>query len=89
APLAFFMGMPFPQGLNLLTKISPDQIPWAWGINGCASVVSSAAASIIAIHYGFSVVILLALLAYILAGVLFLNTNKALLSSISPLKNTH
>ena len=64
APLAFFMGMPFPQGLSSLSKINPQVIPWAWGINGCVSVFSTALATIIAVEMGFTWVMLLAALAY-------------------------
>ncbi|MEE8499093.1 MAG: hypothetical protein V3S27_00865, partial [Kiloniellales bacterium] len=39
APLAFCMGMPFPLGLARLSREAPALVPWAWGINGCASVV--------------------------------------------------
>jgi hypothetical protein len=45
APLAFFMGMPFPLGLGRLARGAPEFIPWAWGINGFASVVSAALAT--------------------------------------------
>src|SRR5690606_33805274 len=41
APLAFFMGMPFPLGLSRVAGEAPAFIPWAWGINGFASVVSA------------------------------------------------
>ncbi|MGB5332352.1 MAG: hypothetical protein WBN05_07420, partial [Woeseiaceae bacterium] len=41
APLAFAMGMPFPLGLHRVAQIAPDFIPWAWGINGYASVISA------------------------------------------------
>ena len=64
APLAFFMGMPFPLALAKLGEIAPDMIPWAWGVNGCASVVSAVLATLLAIHFGFNMVILLALLLY-------------------------
>jgi hypothetical protein len=57
APLAFCMGMPFPLGL----------IPWAWAINGCASVISAVLATLLAIHFGFPVVIAVALVLYALA----------------------
>jgi hypothetical protein len=40
APLAFFMGMPFPLGLIRVADRAPDLVPWAWGINGCASVLA-------------------------------------------------
>ena len=41
APLSFFMGMPFPLGLTWIKKTFEQGIPWAWGINGCASVIGS------------------------------------------------
>ncbi len=61
APLAFCMGLPFPLGLSRLT---PGELPWAWGVNGCASVISAVLATLLAIQFGFSVVILLAVLLY-------------------------
>ncbi len=70
APLAFFMGMPFPVGLRELARIAPDFIPWAWGINGFASVLSSALATVLAIEIGFSAVVVIALLLYLTAGAL-------------------
>ncbi len=68
APLAFFMGMPFPLGLKRLSATAPGFVPWAWGINGFASVVSAVLATLLAIEFGFNVVIVLALLLYSLAA---------------------
>ncbi|MFQ5761191.1 MAG: SAM-dependent methyltransferase, partial [Acidiferrobacterales bacterium] len=70
APLAFCMGMPFPLGLAKLAAHDPDFIPWAWGINGFASVVSAALATLLAIHFGFTAVVVLALVLYVLAAAL-------------------
>ncbi len=64
APLAFLMGMPFPLALSSLANHAEQFIPWAWGINGCASVISTVLATLLAIHFGFAAVILLALLLY-------------------------
>lgn len=64
APLAFCMGIPFPLGLKRLADRAPDFIPWAWGINGFASVVSAALATLLAIEFGFVVVLMCALLLY-------------------------
>ena len=69
APLAFCMGMPFPLGLQRAGDIAPGFIPWAWGINGFASVLSAALASLLAIEIGFSGVLLLALGLYAAAAV--------------------
>ncbi|NNJ95397.1 MAG: SAM-dependent methyltransferase, partial [Halobacteria archaeon] len=66
APLAFFMGMPFPLGLGRLAEYTPGLIPWAWSINGCASVISAVLATLLAIHLGFSTVIAAALALYAL-----------------------
>ena len=60
APLAFFLGMPFPLGLTYLSEHAPQWVPWAWGVNGCASVISAIVATLIAIHFGFNTVILVA-----------------------------
>ena len=68
APLAFFMGMPFPLGLARLSELAPGFVPWAWGINGFASVVSAVLATLLAIEVGFNAVILLALVLYVAAA---------------------
>lgn len=67
APLAFFMGMPFPLGLMQIAGRTPNLIPFAWGVNGCASVLSAVLATLLAVHFGFSSVVLLALALYLLA----------------------
>jgi len=71
APLAFFMGMPFPLGLQRLAGQTPGFIPWAWGLNGFASVISAALAVLLAIAFGFSVVLIVAVCLYLLAAFLF------------------
>ncbi|HBE91638.1 MAG TPA: SAM-dependent methyltransferase [Gammaproteobacteria bacterium] len=69
SPLALLMGMPFPLALSSLAENAQVLIPWAWGINGCASVISASLATLLAIHIGFSAVIFIAVLLY--ASVLF------------------
>jgi hypothetical protein len=64
APLAFLMGVPFPLGLSRLANEAPAYIPWAWGINGCASVLSALLAALLSVHLGFSAVLLLAATLY-------------------------
>lgn len=71
APLALVMGMPFPLGLRRLGQSAADLVPWAWGINGCASVISAIGATVLAIHFGFNAVVLLAIALYVLAALLF------------------
>lgn len=70
APLAFCMGMPFPLGLSALTREPSGLIPWAWAVNGCASVASAALATLLAVHLGLHAVILVGLVLYGLAAAL-------------------
>jgi spermidine synthase len=70
APLGIMMGVPFPTGVRLLGRIAPDAIPWAWAANGCASVISSIVATMLAMSIGFSRVLYLAAALYLLAAAL-------------------
>ncbi|HEX6430310.1 MAG TPA: hypothetical protein VF008_21610, partial [Niastella sp.] len=66
APLAFCMGIPFPAGLTWLARTGATEIPWAWGLNGCISVISTALATVIAVEAGSTMVLWLAAFAYCL-----------------------
>ena len=72
APLAFLMGMPFPMGLEKVATAAPGLVPWAWGVNGCASLISAVLATVLAVHFGFTAVVILAVLFYFLAGLVSL-----------------
>ena len=76
APLAFFMGMPFPLGIEWLQRHHPHLIAWAWGINGYASVVSAILATCLAIAFGFNLVILLAVGIYLIGGCVHLRRDR-------------
>ena len=69
APLSFCMGIPFPAGLSQISKTNFEVIPWAWGINGCVSVISTALATVIAVEMGFNWVMIFAAAAYCLPAV--------------------
>lgn len=70
APLAFFMGVPFPTGLAAVSRTRADLLPWAWGVNGFASVVATVLATILAASWGFHPVTWAALAAYLAAAFL-------------------
>ncbi|MCA1407325.1 SAM-dependent methyltransferase [Ensifer sp. IC3342] len=70
APLAVFMGMPFPLGLSHVGARSEEFLPWAWGINGCASVLSAILAALLAMHVGFTGVVTIATILYLAAPAL-------------------
>jgi spermidine synthase len=71
APLGYAMGIPFPLAMAQLGEKAPALLPWAWGVNGCASVVSAVLATLLAIQFGFTLVIALAMLLYLLAALTF------------------
>ena len=67
APLACLMGMPFPIGIAHLARENQDLVPWAWAINGCASVIAAVLATLLAMHFGFTVLVTLAGAIYLAA----------------------
>lgn len=68
APLAFFMGMPFPLALARVAATRAALVPWAWGINGCASVLSAVLAILLAMSLGFNAVVVIAIALYVVAA---------------------
>ncbi len=77
APLGLLMGMPFPLGFRLVAQVNEPLAPWAWGVNGFASVVGSILSVMLAQTIGFSLVMALAILIYLLglAALLSLRTD--------------
>ncbi|MBI2956591.1 MAG: SAM-dependent methyltransferase [Acidobacteria bacterium] len=67
-PLAFLMGMPFPLAWQRVEASRAKWLAWAWGINGCASVVAAVLATLLAISFGFRFVFLCAAALYLLAA---------------------
>jgi spermidine synthase len=68
APPAFLMGFPMPIAMTTLGRLGKDHMfVWAWGVNGCFSVIGAAAAPVIATNFGLAAVIEVAGLAYLLA----------------------
>jgi hypothetical protein len=65
APLGLTLGMAMPLGLIRLQGLYPGGVPWAWGINGIASVVASVLAIFTAINWGFAITTLIALVFYL------------------------
>jgi hypothetical protein len=67
APFGLTMGAAMPIGLRRLEALHPGGLPYAFGVNGTASVVASVMAAAIAINFGFTVASLLAAACYLLA----------------------
>jgi spermidine synthase len=68
APPAFLMGFPMPTAMTTLGRLGKNHMfIWAWGVNGCFSVIGAAVAPVIATNFGLGAVIEIAGLAYLLA----------------------
>ena len=68
APPAFLMGFPMPIAMTTLGRLGKNHMfIWAWGVNGCFSVIGAAAAPVIATNFGLGAVIEIAGVAYLLA----------------------
>ena len=66
APIGLLMGLPFSVGMRLLLNTPMDRA-YAWATNGCASVLTSIAATQVAISRGIPPIIMLAAASYFLA----------------------
>jgi len=73
APVALLLGMPFAHGVKLLERCNPHFVPWAWAVNGSATVVGSVATVIVSMNFGFDTVLLAAAAIYAIA---FLATDR-------------
>ena len=71
SPLGYLMGFPMPTALARLDRGAPALIPWAWGINGFASVLAAPLATAVGMTWGFSLAGAAALVLYLAAAALF------------------
>ena len=80
APMAFFMGTCFPIGIRVLNKGGRVLIPWAYGVNGAASVLGSVLAVVLAMGMGFSGVQWISSGLYVLAAFFFFRMYGGIMS---------
>ena len=71
APLGYLMGFPMPAALTRLDRGAPALIPWAWGVNGFASVLAAPAAMAIGMTWGYATAGVVALLLYLVPLAVF------------------
>jgi hypothetical protein len=64
APLAFFMGIPFPYGMSQIDNNSKYLVAYGWGVNGFFSVLGSVLVIMLSMSFGFKVVFILSTLIY-------------------------
>jgi len=67
-PPAFLMGFPMPTAMTTLGRLGKHHMfLWAWGINGCFSVIGAALVPIVATSFGLTAVLWVAGVAYLVA----------------------
>ncbi len=67
-PPAFLMGFPMPVAMASLARLRKEHMfLWAWGINGCFSVIGAAVVPIAATAFGLSSVLFVGAGAYLVA----------------------
>jgi hypothetical protein len=66
APPGFVMGIFLPVGLSFLSRNSRTLVPWAWAVNGAASVAGSLGSIVMAMNFGYLRALLLGVLCYAL-----------------------
>ncbi|HKU44888.1 MAG TPA: hypothetical protein VJR89_42305 [Polyangiales bacterium] len=71
APLGFLLGMPFPLAIERLSQVDARLVPWAWVVNGSASVIGSIITVMLAMTHGFTSVFWAAALLYAVAAALY------------------
>lgn len=65
-PLGLVLGMAFPTGLRIVKDRAPQLLPWCWAINGFLSVFSSLFCIVLSMVLGFSTVLSMAAVIYLI-----------------------
>jgi hypothetical protein len=76
-PLGIVLGTFFPLGIRTVETIDERLVPWAWAINGCTTVVGTIATVMLAMAYGFDVVMLVAVIVYVGGAIALLTVERA------------
>jgi hypothetical protein len=72
APVGILLGFPFPVGLRMVGMADSRLVPWAYGINGCASVLGGMVCVLVSMQTGLSAAWLVGWGFYLAAGVVVL-----------------
>ena len=75
-PLGLVLGMFFPLGIRVVEEVDRRLVPWAWAVNGCATVIGTVLAAMLGMTVGFTIVTIAAAGLYV-AGALALTTVAA------------
>lgn len=68
-PCGILMGLMFPTGMRLATRVAPAVTPWLWAINGAAGVLASGSAVLLTIETSLNHALWVAAAGYLLLAV--------------------
>ena len=68
-PIGAALGTLMPLGISSLSERTPALVPWAWSVNGFASVIGSCVAALLSMTYGFTVTFRLGAACYVFAAI--------------------
>jgi hypothetical protein len=63
-PLGLVLGSFFPLGIRMAERTNAKLVPWAWAVNGCATVIGTLVAVMVGMTWSFTAVALAALGVY-------------------------
>jgi len=69
-PLGLLMGAQAPLGVVVASSRSRGLVAWGWAVNGVAGLVATSLAALLAMHIGFSFLLLVGAVAYFAASLL-------------------
>ncbi len=64
-PLGLVLGSFFPLGIRMAERTNVKLVPWAWAVNGCATVIGTLVAVMAGMTWSFTAVTLVALAVYV------------------------
>jgi SAM-dependent methyltransferase len=82
APLGVMLGIPFATGMRIVAEESAPLVPLAWGVNGFCTVIGSVGAMILAMIFGYRIVLAV-------AGVCYLGSLAAILIPAARVRRLH
>ncbi len=64
-PLGLVLGSFFPLGIRMAERANAKLVPWAWAVNGCATVIGTLVAVMAGMTWSFTAVTLVAMAVYV------------------------
>ena len=88
APIGFFMGMPFPLGIRLISAGDRSSVAWMWSINAVMSVLGATLSVALSVQFGFRFATLLGVGAYCIAFLSMALPERSRQQIASPVRQT-